>query len=152
MVDFIRMDSLELCGSRVERELQNVKFLPTVGFEPGTPRLLSERATTELRRLMSTEWIKVQLVFTRAIFRNLHVALGRCNKIIFRELHFVNSLLSANFLIGNSKTIQISDVKNKRQIILLHLTRATGTFLKIAQVKPGERLSTRLTSVFVAQW
>ena len=49
MVDFIRMGLLELCGSRVERELQNVKFLPTVGFEPGTSRLLSERATTELR-------------------------------------------------------------------------------------------------------
>ena len=35
MVDFIRMGLLELCGSRVEPELQNVKFLPTVGFEPG---------------------------------------------------------------------------------------------------------------------
>ena len=63
MVDFIRMGLLGLCGSRVERELQNVKFLPTVGFEPGTSRFLSERATTELRRLMSTEWIKVHLVF-----------------------------------------------------------------------------------------
>ena len=100
MVDFIRMVLLELCGSRVERELQNVKFLPTLGFEPGTSRLLSERATTELRRLMSTEWINVQLVFTCAICRHLPVALGRCSKIKFRELHFVNSLLSANFLIG----------------------------------------------------
>ena len=52
MVDFIHMGLLELCGSRVDRELQNVKFLPIVGFEPGTSRLLSERATTELRRLM----------------------------------------------------------------------------------------------------
>ena len=26
MVDFIRMGLLELCGSRVKRELQNVKF------------------------------------------------------------------------------------------------------------------------------
>ena len=103
MVDFIRMGLLELCGSRVERELQNVKFLPTVGFEPGTSRLLSERATTELRRLMSTEWIKVHLVFTCAIFRNLAVALGRCSKIIFRELHFVNSLLPADFFIGKQQ-------------------------------------------------
>ena len=103
MVDFIRMGLLELCGSRVERELQNIKFLPTVGFEPGTSRLLSERATTELRRLMSNELIKVHLVFTCAIFRNLPVALGRCCKIIFRELHFVNSLLSANFLIGKQQ-------------------------------------------------
>ena len=115
MVDFIRMVSLELCESRVERELQNVKFLPTVGFEPGTSRLLSERATTELRRLMSTELIKVHLVFTCAIFINLPVALGRCSKIIFRELHFVNSLLSANFLIGkqqNDTNIRLQ-IKNK---------------------------------------
>ena len=103
MVDFIGMGLLELCGSRVERELQNVKFLPTVGFEPGTSCLLSERAITELWRLMSTEWIKVHLVFTCAIFRNLPVALGRCSKIICRELHFVNSLLSANFLIGKQQ-------------------------------------------------
>ena len=103
MVDFIRMGLPELCGSRVERELQNVKFLPTVGFEPGTSRLRSERATTELRRLMSTESIKVHLVFTCAIFRNLPVRLGRCSKIIFRELQFVNSLLSANFLIGKQQ-------------------------------------------------
>ena len=103
MVDFIRMGLLEPYGSRVERELQNVKFLPTVGFEPGTSRTLSERATTQLRRLMSTEWIKIHLVFTCAIFRNLPVALGRCSKIIFRELYFVNSLLSANFLIGKQQ-------------------------------------------------
>ena len=103
MVDFIRMGLLELCGSRVERELQNVKFLLTVGFEPGTSRLLSECATTELRRLMSTEWINIHLVFTCGIFKNLPVALGRCSKIIFRELHFVNSLLSANFLISKQQ-------------------------------------------------
>ena len=82
------MGLLELCGSRVERELQNVKVLPTVGFEPGTSRLQSERATTELRRLISIEFIEVHLVFTCAIFRNLPEALGRCCKIIFRELHF----------------------------------------------------------------
>ena len=47
---------------RVERELQNEKFLPTVGFEPGNFRLRSERATTEPRGLMSVKWIKVHLV------------------------------------------------------------------------------------------
>ena len=47
---------------RDERELQNEKFLPTVGFEPGTFRLRSERATTEPRGLMLVEWIKVHLV------------------------------------------------------------------------------------------
>ena len=83
IVDFIRMGLQELCASRAERELQNVKFLPTVRFAPGTFCLLSERATTELRRLMRMEWIKVHLVFTCAIFRNLPVALGRCSKIIF---------------------------------------------------------------------
>ena len=41
---------------------------------------------------------------------------------------------------------------NKRQIILLHLPRATGKFLKIAQVKPDKLLSARLTSVLAAQW
>ena len=49
---------------------------------------------------MSTNWIKVHLVLTCAIFRNLPVALVRCSKIIIGELHFVNSLLSAYFLIG----------------------------------------------------
>ena len=87
MVDFIYLGFLELCGLRVERELQNGKIL-YMGFEPGTSRLLSERATTELRRLMSIELIKVHLVFTCAIFRNFPVALGRCCKRIFREIHF----------------------------------------------------------------
>ena len=59
MVDFIRIGLLELWGSRVESELQNLKFLPTVGFEPGTFHLRSERATTELRRLMSGQLFKV---------------------------------------------------------------------------------------------
>ena len=62
MVDFICIDYLELLGTRVERKLQNEKFLPTVGFEPETFRLRSEGATTELRGLMSVEWIKVHLV------------------------------------------------------------------------------------------
>ena len=53
---------LELSGMRVERELQNEKFLSTVGFEPGAFGLRSKGATTELRRLMSVEWIKVHLV------------------------------------------------------------------------------------------
>ena len=39
MVDFICMGFLELWRSWVEHELQNVEFLPTVGFEPGTFRL-----------------------------------------------------------------------------------------------------------------
>ena len=41
MVDFICMDLLEV-GEK--RELQNEKFLSTVGFEPGTFHLRSKRA------------------------------------------------------------------------------------------------------------
>ena len=64
MLDFICKGYLQLSGTRVERELQNEKFLPNVGFEPGAFRLRSEGATTELRRLMSVEGIKVHLVLT----------------------------------------------------------------------------------------
>ena len=35
-----------------------------MGFEPGAFLLQSEGATTELRRLMSVEWIKVHMVLT----------------------------------------------------------------------------------------
>ena len=61
MVDLIYKGYLELSVPQVERELQNEKFLPTVGFEPAAFRLRREGATTELRRL-SVEWIKVYLV------------------------------------------------------------------------------------------
>ena len=64
IVDFICNGYLELSGTRVELELQNKKFLPIVGFEPGTFCLRSERATTELRGMMSVEWIKGHLVLT----------------------------------------------------------------------------------------
>ena len=64
MVDFICKGYLELSETQVERELQNEKFLPTVGFEPGAYRLRSKGATTELRRLMSVEGIKVYLILT----------------------------------------------------------------------------------------
>ena len=66
MVGFIWKVCLELpaSGTRMERELQNEKFLRTVGFEPGAFWLPSEGATTELRRLMSVEWIKVYLLLT----------------------------------------------------------------------------------------
>ena len=95
MVDFIRMGLLELCGSRVERELQNIKFLPTVGFEPGTSRLLSELATTELRRLMTTDWIKVHLVLP-VLFLEISVFVFKfrtrpCVQNVFHEEHMCSS-------------------------------------------------------------
>ena len=64
MVDFICKGYLENSGSPVERELQNEKFLPNVGFEPGAFCLRSEGATTELRGLMSIDEIKVHLGLT----------------------------------------------------------------------------------------
>ena len=87
IVDFICKGYLELIGTRVERELQNEKWLPTVGFEPGIFCLRSECATTELRGQVS-----VSPGFTHAIFRHLPAAPGRCSKTIYHELHFVNSL------------------------------------------------------------
>ena len=61
--------------------------------------------------------------------------------------------ISSKFLNWSiSKKIQVLYDKNKRQIILLHLPRATGKFLKIVQVKTGELLSTQQTSVLVARW
>ena len=38
MVDFICMDLLDLCEER-NRELQNEKLMPTLGFEHGTFRI-----------------------------------------------------------------------------------------------------------------
>ena len=108
-----------------------------MGFEPGTSRLLSERATTELRRLMSTEWIKVHLVYTCANFRNLPVARVRCSKIICRlfcHLIFVSFCCLPIKKFADSKEFTKC---NSRKIILLHLhvPSATGKFLKITQVK-----------------
>ena len=149
---FIYKGVLELSGTRVERELQNEKSLTTVGIEPGAFRLQTVGATTELRRMMSVEGIKVHLVLT-VLFFSLHVARCRCSKIICRELNYVNSLQSANFLIvQTAKRYQYYVTKHTWQIILLHLPHTTGKFLKIAQSKPGELFSRRQTSVFVAQW
>ena len=38
--DCIYIDWVELLGTRRKRELQNEKFLPTVGLDPTTSRLL----------------------------------------------------------------------------------------------------------------
>ena len=106
-----------------------------MGFEPGTSRLPRERATTELRRLMSTEWITVHLVFTCAIFRNLLVARVRCSKIICRL--FCHLIFVSFWCLPIKKSAYSKKFTkcNSRKIILLHLPSATGKFLKIAQVK-----------------
>ena len=146
MVDFICKGCLELPEKRIERDL-----LSTVRFEPGTFRLRSEGATTELRRLISVPWIKVHLLLTV----NLPVAHGTCryNKIICRVF-----LLCNIFIVLLMNQLQkFADCKeftkcNLRQIIVLYLPCAAGKFLKITQLKPDELLSNRQTSVFVAQW
>ena len=84
--------------------------------------------------------------YKSVLFLNLFVVRGRCSEIICRELHFVISLQSADFLVGQTaKRYKYYMTKNTRQIILLHLPCAADTFLKIAQLKPGELLSTRHT-------
>ena len=94
MIDFICKGYLELSGARVERELQNEKFLPTVGFGPGTSRL-GECATTELRGLMSVERINVHLVLNVLFLENnlQHMVDAFCKLFTLR---------SANFLIGQA--------------------------------------------------
>ena len=44
MVDFINFHGLTRPVRSANRELQNEKFMTTVGFEPGTFRIGSERA------------------------------------------------------------------------------------------------------------
>ena len=61
---------IERSGTRVERELQNEKFLITVGFEPRAFRLQSEGATTEQRRTDVCRVNKRVPGFNCAIFRN----------------------------------------------------------------------------------
>ena len=118
---------LELWGSWVERELQNEKFLPTVGFEPDVFRLGSERATTALKGLMFVAWLKVinrLLECAIFFFRNLPVAYCRCSKIICRGSHFVISLQLANFLIDQTakrNKYYITKVKEKLFFYIYHV-------------------------------
>ena len=58
MVDFICQGYLELIETRVEREVQNEKSLPSVGFQPGTLCLRSEGATIKLRGLIGLAKIR----------------------------------------------------------------------------------------------
>ena len=53
MVDFICKATKSYKKRELSENYKIKKWLPTVGFEPGTFRLRSEGATTELRWLMS---------------------------------------------------------------------------------------------------
>ena len=51
-VDFIRDSWYNLWGMRRKRELQNEKFFSTVGFDPGSSRLLDRRGIHAATRPM----------------------------------------------------------------------------------------------------
>ena len=54
MLDFNYMDSVKLRNTREGEQVQNYKFLPTVGFEPTTlifvVRLATDRASQKLSK------------------------------------------------------------------------------------------------------
>ena len=50
IVDFICMGLFDMQGTQNKREIQNEKYLTTVGFEPGTLRLRSRRTTDWAKR------------------------------------------------------------------------------------------------------
>ena len=90
MVDFICKGLLELWGTRVERKLQNEKFLPTVGFELGIFRLRAEQCAKRadiLRALKSLPGKCDKFTYLPAVR-------GGCSLIICRVF------LSYNILIG----------------------------------------------------
>ena len=58
------MGLLELWGSRVERELQNEKFLPTVRFGPVPSVYEANTVTIALQDMISIEHSKQGLHFT----------------------------------------------------------------------------------------
>ena len=76
--------------------------------------------TTRRRYLWATRTVACRVDtgspgFNCAFFFKLPAADGRCSKIIFREIHFVNSLKSANFLIGQTaKQNNYNMTKNTR--------------------------------------
>ena len=82
MIDFISKGYLELSGVRVERDLQNEKFLLSVGFEPKTFRLRSKGATTELPRTDVCGEDSSSAGFNCAIHRNLPAAHCRYSKVM----------------------------------------------------------------------
>ena len=84
MVNFICKGLLELWGTRVEREIQNEKFMPTGRFEPSIFSLQSDRGIHCTTRSDIYRMVKTLPGFTCAIFGNLPVAHGRFSKIIFR--------------------------------------------------------------------
>ena len=72
MIDFICKGYLELSGTQVKR-----KFLPTVGFEPGTFRLRSEGATTEPQAMMRVEGthshLEFSVLFLESYLQQMHM-------------------------------------------------------------------------------
>ena len=65
------------------------KWMPTLGFEPGAVRLRSEGATTELRGLMSDEWMEVHLVLTerRGLISDEWIEVRVILTVLFLEIY-----------------------------------------------------------------
>ena len=111
MVDFIRIGLLQLWGRTLNTKC---KLLSTVGFEPGIFRLRSERATSELRGLMSLEWF---IVCRCLSFRNLSVARVRWSKNYLSWIKFCKLLPISKLLKwSNSKLYKYYTTQKKFRI------------------------------------
>ena len=83
------MQGLTRAGRNASRrELQNEKLLPSLQFEPGTFRVRNERATTELRGLMSVEWLKVLWVLPECPITFLYAP---CGHVVTGDLSIVQN-------------------------------------------------------------
>ena len=86
MIYFICKGYPELSGMRVERDLQNEKFLPILGIEPG-PSANESKAYHWASKNDVSRVYKSSPGFNFAIFRNLPAAHVISSKIICRDLH-----------------------------------------------------------------
>ena len=77
-IDFICMDLCEQQGTQSKQEMQNEKFLPTVGFEPGTFRL-------RRRHTQSTNCATRSNIHTRMFYL--------CFLPIIHDIHLVTTMV-----------------------------------------------------------
>ena len=99
---------------------------------PGPSAYEAKSLSVALLDQISFEHLNVYRVLPGCAFRIYlyHVPRGSCSKMFCRVLYFINSLQSVNVLLVKQQndTNEILYDKNSRQIILLHLPRATGKF------------------------
>ena len=91
-------------------------------------------------------------------FRNLSVERGRCSKILCRELHFVNSLQTANFLIGQTAKrynhfIKMTKINDK---LFATSTTTRWNFIHSTDISPRNSVVIRFVNgrswVRIPQW